>query len=646
MPQLPYPLWTGKHAKAGLTVALARPVLDDELIAAVAGGTPSASEGGRLASTLGLVTPSDRAAVRGVVAKFLTGDHWQDGAGWPVPIDLLETAGDATEFAMEALAKGFTFRNVTRECGERHRDGCVGKPVEWGFVSRLADAGTGTATPDGAATAAQTLAASFTSDLAAWWKDELVDQKLAAVALSLTYAERQGLRLYAKPDVTPGPTAPGQVRTLTATTRPNETPFAAALRLFGLDVPIPGAAAVYVDPETEQPAAIVARVTSTDADPTRVPGEGAGKTGTVYEVSYVLDPTAPEPETITMAMPDETAGGGAPTEAYRVKCGGRLPVFVLERAPILDGDMAAMQRAYNLCLTAMPRQVATSSWMREILTNATVPGTIVEDRDADGHVTRKRFQPDPIPAGPGVRQHVTGLPITDATGAVDYTTPGVHHQPPVAPDPETMQAIYAEMLHRAKQAHVLATGTGEPSGEYLRQARAEALGALRTTGTVIAAAVEWLLETVTAMAEAVGGPVGASGGALATLRAWAQCNLDAGPLPAGEVETQSQQVERGHLSLERHLAAMGYDNPEGEVNIIRADQPYLFKRMKDLMEIAALAREAMVPLDAVGKALSLSPEEQTMFREADAIDPAPQDTGGNPDAPPAPAAATNAEAET
>lgn len=485
-----------------------------------------------------------------LIRAMLEGDHWLGGIGWIGPRPDANDEGYMN--TMTLLHAGFISQNAIGEVIDRHVSGVLGKDPNWSLTVRRALKPTEKPTDE-----EQKLIDAAEAALTEWWDTRKVQKMMHALARTLLYARRATMRLFVprgKLRAMNVADDAGRVRTVRVVDAPD---VRAGLAKIYPDNPLPENACVVEDPDTRELLGVVLY----DRGQTVT---GAGAPEMVAELTYLGDPeSSDQPKTIIRQAAQNARGAGAAT----IDLGGRLPMYEMTRTPFVTSQMFQLQRALNLSLSALPRNVITSGWLERVITNAQMPGRFVEDRTK---ASGKRWVPDRHITGAGTTTYLKGLRTTDANGADTYKEPGIQWRQPteVTPTVEAQEALYRSILREAKQEHTLMTQSVNASGKSREQARADFEMTLQPTAEEVNGLGRWLLETVLAMAEAFAGTPGEYTG---QLRAVFECVIDSGPITADERSALDGSVEAGTLSRETAMARGRILDVDAELARIQAD---------------------------------------------------------------------------
>lgn len=465
---------------------------------------------------------------------FVDGDHWQDGAGWIGP--MLEEGHPLFEKSWDALVKGFTSKNVIAEIVERHVGGVVGHEPRWTFALRRP------VTAEKPVTDAERVAiAEATSIVREWWGKRGMHQVLQRAVSMALYAGRGPLRLFVPR---------GRLRDVES----GEGTASAATPRSGLSLVFAEAtgfesATVAIDDDTQLEAGV------------RVVQDAKGKVAMDLVYLGEHDPAAEDAPVMTVLRSD-VAGEEARAE---LDLGGRLTMHELRRPLLVTPQVQQNQRALNLALSMVPRNVVTAGFLERVITNASLPYHLEEGPDGE-----QIEVPDPPKVGAGVTTFIEGKAVEGGQGREGLATPGVHWRPPtpVTPSVEAMRAHYAAILEEADQAHVMIAGDATASGLSREEARGDYEMSLIITAAVVQPAVRWLLETALAFAEAIAGKPGQY---TKLLRAEASCRVQSARLSTAERAQVVSEVEKRLRSRAGGMAMLGVVDVEAEIQAMEGE---------------------------------------------------------------------------
>ena len=523
---------------------------------------------------------------------FIEGDHWQNRDGYigPRPKETDQGFDDV----MVMLESGFVSRNVIKEICRRHKNGVVGLEPRWGLVPREQEAG-GEEKPEGDAPEdeAQGGTASdpvkeWEGSFTEWWNDRNVHKVMKDAAEMSLWGRRGTIRIYIPAGL------------LGTGSKPSASSLRAALRYIYVEALEADVAGMVTDPNTNVKAGVLI---TTDADNKEI-GE------LVFPEQPDVDPDAP-PNTIIKPL-----GEGAGPE-FPMEIGGRLTMFSIERPLLITKQIQQSQKALNLDLTIMPRNIIHGGFLERLILAGQMPG----HWEVDEHGVKTKFVPEPFETGAGTINFVSGQEVEDAaTGRTTVTTPQVHYQPPT----DVQFAItaknshYQDMLEETDQPHVLITGAATPSGKSREEARADFEGSLRETQTPTEDAGRWLLETVTAIAEWI---LGSPGKWLSAFRADFECIVDSGP-PDTEYMAKTIELKKENIvSEETAMMRVGVRDVAAERARRNREAGGNLSLRKLQMEILGLAKDVPdIGFDGLCEFLGLKPGDITMLKKG-AIDP-------------------------
>jgi hypothetical protein len=500
---------------------------------------------------------------------FVDGNHWQGGDGWIGPHPQQgDTGYDVT---MQELEKAFTSRNAILEVVQRHGAGLLGREPHWTLAPRRPMKQG--AKPD---SGEQTLIDEGEQYLTEWWDKRKVHSHLQEAVTRSTWAERSAVRLYI-PEGLLVDVKRGRKSTRIATA----TSIEDALDMIYVATPMYNEAVIVTDERTQMQCGILRY---------RFEDEEADEEIEVAELTY-LDGEYTVIRTIEDRDDDST-----PRAPFRMKLGKRLTLFEMRRRLLITQQVQQMQRALNLAISMLPRNVVTGGFLERVLLNAQMPGKWIEDEETGN----EKFIPGEYVTGAGTTNFVEGTKYTDEdTGKTVIATPQVKFREPVDPKSAISAAAehYQEILHECDQMHVLTVSDGRIGWQSREQARADFEQSLRFTQSEAEALGRWTLETALALAEVIANQPGHY---TKSLRAVFQCRTDTGPVDAQERKQNDESYKTGTMSLETTMQRNNIMDPEAEQQAIAAqpggDLGILEKRAAIFATLAAVA-------DAHGAAL-------------------------------------------
>jgi hypothetical protein len=472
---------------------------------------------------------------------FYEGDHLHVGTGVSIgSINLGSLAGwiapmphptDPTyRSAFDGVVRGFVSSNVTAQVVNRHGAGVVGRQPSKAFESKAP-------IPEGAEMPQELMRRKKMADawMAECWESEGMHTSLQGAVNVLLYASRQPARLV----LPSGFLEPGEKE---GEWRIPQVSLEVMIKMLRLTYPRPEECTVYIDPDTFDQIGIFSYERDGDSR---------------AELTWVDRATR-----LTIVRQVNQQG----TLAQRVyDFGGLIPIYEMRRAALVTPQILQNQKALNLALSSVPRNVWSASARERYGFNIDPPGkeTLVEGETV--------FEPQPIEVGSGSFNILNGYPIVDpTTGKVTgYTTPSMHVEDPVEVRPSKEAAdIHTWEIHsEARQLHALTSTEAAQSGIKLLVARLDYTSSLTQTKPTVDGCLEWHDNTRLAMAEAfTGGREGrpAPHPYSSVLRANAECKLDPGPITPEERTALQALADAGTYSRETIRVLMGTEDAAEE----------------------------------------------------------------------------------
>lgn len=519
--------------------------------------------------------------------RFISGDHWQFGQGWMGP---RPRASDVNSLLiMRDLKAGFVFRNVIGEIADNHTEGVMGREPGINFTPRRSIL-QGDSQTDEEKADIDEIEAAFTD----WMSDEDRDVhgEMCEFAKTLLWAERSAIRVYVPEGYlttvkTPDPQDPSKFIEFSTVEAGS---LAEAMSKVHVEcIPITQGF-VYRDPDTRKRFALYTYKRGVDS---------------ILEISWVDD----DGRTVIRAISRDKV-----ISETKLDLGGRLHIIQGRRrgGPLIDESLQQLQKALNLCLTCLPKNVITGGWLERVLLNAQAPGRWEENEAGE----KVKFIPDPYYTGPDSTNFVQGAQYEDEDANGNRVTKmanaSVAWRDPIPVDASVdgERSIYTVMMEAAQQGH-LVEGNDYTSGRARIESRNQYIGSLRKSKRVVEPAGRAVFETVLAFCEHI---LATPGRYTTQYRALYTCKLDAGAVPAEERAQYASDVESFLLPHEDAMELMGVDDVDAAMSKIAADPRFQLQQAK--LKAESLAAYMMIPgmtFGAAGKLLGLSPADQAIL---------------------------------
>ena len=500
------------------------------------------------------------------VRDYMEGRHWRGSKGWVGPH--VNPDLDEGDRVMTEVERGFVSANKVDEITTTHRDAVVGTPVAWHAGPRQFLA------PDEELTDEQKKRrAELEAMMTKWWDRVNASDGLAQVILNLLCYGRGDVRHIVPPHMI--------VTGEDGTTGVPVTTVEEALDNIFLEVLEPETATVYRHPRTLQDISIVLVREDQDEWAELTFLDNAGNT-----VFKKVGAPGSAPQRIVTTM------------------GRRLNVTEVTRRRFVTQQILENQKALNLALSMIPRNVVTGGFIERTMLNAQMPGTY--EYNDDGSI--KRFIPASYRLGPGSTAWLVGVKTTDAQGNEQIATPTIERGEPVDPK-ASIGAVSAHerlILSEAKQEHVLTNSDNLMSGKSREQARHRFVGSCRPTKISAETVTVFMLEGALVLAEWFAGDPGAFSD---EWRFLANATIDTGPVGADEREQDLAMVNAGTMSPELQMERAGVLDVDAEVARIRSDPLYTLRLWKERFTVLGLAEAAGVPVEVAAEFIGVTSDD-------------------------------------
>lgn len=539
--------------------------------------------------------------------RFYEGDHWQGSAGWIGPFP--DPRADGAQEVWNEIGRGFTTQNIVAEVIDRLVHGVVGREPMWSLAPLFPTA-TGEPTTEDAE-----LIQEATELLTPWWDDRGMHELIQDHMATLAWGRRSTLRYVVPSGFLQAVTLDGGRAGFQLSARGE----ADALRQLYLEQLTPEQATVYEDPRTRAQAGVYLY----EAD-------GAQRA----ELTYLRDVTGDAADAVTVV---QQLGGRLVDLPMELRLGGRLFMHEDRHRQFITEQVRQLQRAVNLALTLLPRNLIAGGFLEMIVLSGQMPGDW--KRDADGNIVQPRqWIPRPFYRGPGVTNWIAPQEYEDSQGGAQKTTPQVVFRPPqsVQPQIESHADLYQIILSTVNQLHVLMNNDANASGRSRDSSRHEFLGTLRPLRARGQRTVRWKLSTALAFVEFL---TGQPGKYTSRLRVNAQCMLSVGPVTVEERTQDLAEVEAGTLSEDTARERGGVEDNSDEVaRIANSTRGRLGLSEQQATVVGLWMTGAGLPFlaacEMAGVDMTLAKRMDKLRRENDGQDPVdPNDPNADPNNP-------------
>jgi hypothetical protein len=511
---------------------------------------------------------------------FMDGDHWQRSEGWVGPMVAINDP--LYRSTLMKIEKAFTSRNVIREIVTRHTLAVVGVEPSWAFVPRRA-----LEADEKPSAEEQALIDEIEALFVQWWDKRKLAQLIIEAVELVMHQERAVIRAHTPPGLRDTKERDG-VKVVELPTGPiDET-----LDFIWLERPPLANAAIVRDPQTMQEIGLL-YYKEINSD---------GQEGEQIVEMTFLDGN----DTIVRTM------RGEKSVDVRLQIGKRLTMHQITQKPFISTQVRQAQRALNFALTCIPLGLTGANWLERVILNGEPPGTF--EYDAGGNQKPGTFKPGPYYTGAGTTNFIRGIEMENAqTGERTLTNPSIAWRDgsqSVEPAAKGKREHYVDILDEVDQAHVLLAGEALPSGRSREQARADFKARVNQTRAVAEPMIQWIIETVVAMAEQFSGTVGRYTN---VLRVAASCRLDLGPISIPERTADQTSVEKAMMARETAMERSGIVDVDAENARIASDPDAQLDTKRRQLEVIGSAVGAGAALEGAAKFVGLETKEITQL---------------------------------
>lgn len=481
-------------------------------------------------------------------SEFYFGNHWQNGDGWIGAKPLITHGFNQT---LNQIKEGFVSENVIKEVVDRHVGGILGREPLWGFVPQAT-------VPQSAQTRRKRFAKLFSfilpssengaqvdkfaqeadEALTVWWDQAKPRKKLKEALATCLNEEKVLLRLFVPRGL------------YTNRTIPQQRSLADALNLLHIDVITSDKGGVFIDNDTQKPFGLYLY----QVDKAKC-----------VEVSYVNQVG----QTIHQILSDNPE---LVVEPIPYDLQGRLWMYEVNRPALITEQIRSSQKALNLALTMMMRNVNLAGNLERVIINAERPKQKIRRPDssqASGY--REETIDSEWLTGPGVSNLLSGLLIRDDDGnIIGRANPNISYRDPVKID--TFTGTRAEcresIVGQAQQLHIMISGDSTVSGRSREQARAEYRGSLQDSKEPLDDAGRGILEGVLRIGAQFCNRVSD----FAPYRCDFDSRIEDGPVSPEERSANREDVSAGLLSKESAMSRNGTEDTDSEKMKIAEDK--------------------------------------------------------------------------
>jgi hypothetical protein len=535
---------------------------------------------------------------------FIEGDHWQEGEGWIGPTP--DVSDPEHGEVMTLIENAFSSENAVLEVVQRHAAGVLGQEPVWGFTPiRALESGE---RPD---EGEQVLIDEIEAALTEWWNDKGVHDVIRHSLEHALWGRNGSLRFYVPRGRLEETTSGASVIKI------DRGDMRAALRAIFAEAPFPDSSAVYVDPDSGNEVAITKYVIQNEA----------GEDEEFYEMVYV------EPDTLETIY--RTLGPNADS-VIPLTLGGYSPVHAISRDPLITPQVVQNQKAMNLAISLVPKNLADAAFLERTFLNARMPGHM--EKYTEGGLQKQRWVADDYHTGAGAVNFVNGQEIEKSDGTVDLTTPQLVYRtaPNIDPIFKAREFHYQLILQETRQSHILMNEDGRASGKSREQARVDYNISLNGSKGPAEKVGRNGLQAVVALAEFL---AGVPGRYTEKLRSFFECRIDLGPVSQAERMQNNADFREGLLSDETVMSRAGVLDVDKEKAIIASRPEYRVALMTKVMTVLKEARAAGIPVAVAAQLLKLDEEDIRLLESVVEVPPEGQqqlDADGNPVTPPKP----------
>jgi hypothetical protein len=496
-------------------------------------------------------------------------NHWQGGSLWPIAYPTPDIAARQ----LRKVRPMFTSVDTVNRATERLVDALMGREATIDIVplAPIAPASEHAGEDEVRRVAAEEEAqaaeiAAARASFSAWWDSVHLWDRAKDACRRATWACRGPLRVRLLPK------ALAKNERTDATELVGGLAFPAALRNVTLSAPLPNAALVYVDPDTEEAACIIGFT-----------GENGVRCAEVwFEEGGVV---------FRRILRD-----GLDAEELKLP-GGALPLYEVTGSLLLTPSVRQGQAQLNYTKTKLGRVVQTACDRQMFATDIEEPGEwsaappppgvpVRETVDIDGNPLY--FHPGSLDVGPELLVLANGRVVPNGEAGETALTPQIVVVDPVDPKyiTDAIEAEEAALLRGMSQGHTV-TLSKATSGDEKKQDRADFEKKVQSYKVSTELAIAGVLTAAGKNALLMTAENDPMQDFFNRYYISVTLHIDTGPQSAEEIRQDVELADKGYKPRAEVLASAGrIDDVDAAEAAIRADPVQRTRRLKEVLEVA------------------------------------------------------------
>jgi hypothetical protein len=527
-------------------------------------------------------------------------DHWQDGDTWVGPDGGSDLA--VRSKVLQSVKRQFTPVDVINEVLDNFADALLGREASVSFTP-ITPEGT-----DGVPSDAQKAEADLMQSLiSAWWDRVKLWEMARRAARRARWSMRGALRVWIPPSYLVRPGAPlsteteGQNVAESAATLPRNLSLTQALARIHLYAPTPDECVVYIDPESQQKAAVFlfTRNHAVAAEIWFIEGEGENAKATVRIV-----------------------GEGEDERMYSLPIGAKLPINEMWAELLITEPIRRQQNRLNFFESLLVRVGETAGFAERYTLNAMPQGEWLDAPPSDGpplaeeEIGGRTWYLHAVPRtlGAAITTDLRGVTTEDAvSGKESIATPDVKFKEPTNPEYAITAAQHARdtILQSAKQGHLTTSHTSRAqiSGFAYEQARARFEKDLANVKSPLEGLIRDTIAAVIALAEVMSNGQEIPVGFLDRFRVVVNVYINAGPISPDALRAYRELYDDGLASRETTMTRTGIEDTTSEIMAIEGDRDAKISVISQQAVAIKALTDAGASLEAAALFVGVSEEE-------------------------------------
>lgn len=510
-------------------------------------------------------------------------DHWQDGDTWMGPDGGTDIAVRTRTLA--AVERQFTPVDVINEVLDNVANSLLKREPSVTFAP-IEPAGKDGAPSDEQKKVTDAMAAV----ISAWWDRVKLWKHTRRAMRRSRWSTRGALRTWVpkKALIRNGDSDP---------TLPTGLTFSEALTKVHVVSPPPDECGIYVDPDTQERAAVFLFRTDDSRNGAEV---------------WFLDESGRAQ--VRILVENDT-----PTQ-YAIDLKSRLPINEMENELLITEPVRRQQNRLNFFESLVVRTGETAGFPERYTMNAMPQGVWMEDPPTDSpslaeqEMGGKTWYLHAVPRtlGASITTDLRGITLTDKEGKETIATPGVAFREPTDPQFAVTACEHGRntILRSCKQGHLTSESTAQVSGFAYQQARARFEDDLDNSRGPLEGMLRDTIETVIALGSLMSNEFPDF---LESYRCVVNVHINAGPIAPDERMQNREDYKENLISAETAMSRNGIEDSVAERALIEGDKNAAAGMLVKQATAIKTLTDAGASIDGAAKFVGVDPAQARML---------------------------------